>query len=374
MHAFTNAIHIITLNVPDPPDYGGMIDTYNRILALHEIGIKIHLHCFAYGRKPSEKLESVCETVHYYPRHSSFITQLSFKPYIVASRKSNLLLERLLQIEAPIFFDGLHTTYYLNHPLLQNRIKVVRVHNVEHTYYGTLATFENNIFRKIFYFTESLRLKRFEKILFHAKHNITVSPTEQSYFSEKYKNAVFIPPFHPFSKIESLPGEGKYVLFHADLSVIENVKTCSWLIQNIFSKTKHKCVIAGKNPPVHLLALARTHANVSIFPDPSTSEMNNFIKEAHIIILLALKTNGFKLKLLVSLYSGRFCLANPVMVENTSLDSLCHIANTDSEFINTINTLMTQPFTLEMIARRQTLLDLHFNIRSNALKIMETLT
>ena len=89
-------LNIITLNIPYPPDYGGMIDTYYRIQSLNDLGIRIHLHCFEYGRPHSEELESICETVRYYPRKTGFLSHISFKPYVVSSRKSDELLNNLI--------------------------------------------------------------------------------------------------------------------------------------------------------------------------------------------------------------------------------------------------------------------------------------
>ena len=43
-------LHIICLDVPYPVDYGGVFDLFYKIKTLHELGIKIHLHCFEYGR------------------------------------------------------------------------------------------------------------------------------------------------------------------------------------------------------------------------------------------------------------------------------------------------------------------------------------
>ncbi len=90
-----NSLNIITLNIPYPPDYGGMIDSYYRIKALNSLGIRIHLHCFQYGRLPSDELESLCETVNYYPRKSGFLHLFSSLPYIISTRQAKELLENL---------------------------------------------------------------------------------------------------------------------------------------------------------------------------------------------------------------------------------------------------------------------------------------
>jgi hypothetical protein len=46
----TRHLHIICLNVPFPVDYGGVFDLFYKLPALHDQGVKIHLHCFEYGR------------------------------------------------------------------------------------------------------------------------------------------------------------------------------------------------------------------------------------------------------------------------------------------------------------------------------------
>ena len=61
-------LHIISFDVPYPTNYGGVIDVYYKMKALHQQGIKIHLHCFEYGRAEAKILEDICEKVYYYKR------------------------------------------------------------------------------------------------------------------------------------------------------------------------------------------------------------------------------------------------------------------------------------------------------------------
>ncbi len=82
-------LHIISFDIPYPPNYGGVIDVYYKIRTLYKLGIKIHLHCFEYpGRDRSPELNSFCEEVFYYPRKTGLRSAFSLAPYIVSSRKS----------------------------------------------------------------------------------------------------------------------------------------------------------------------------------------------------------------------------------------------------------------------------------------------
>jgi hypothetical protein len=61
-------LHIVTHDVPWPADYGGVIDIFYTLKALHEQGVKIHLHCFTQDREPQKELEKYCSSIHYYHR------------------------------------------------------------------------------------------------------------------------------------------------------------------------------------------------------------------------------------------------------------------------------------------------------------------
>lgn len=43
-------LNIIAFNIPWPANYGGIIDVYYKMKALHQCGVKIILHCFEYER------------------------------------------------------------------------------------------------------------------------------------------------------------------------------------------------------------------------------------------------------------------------------------------------------------------------------------
>lgn len=358
---FIKNLHIITLDVPYPPDYGGIIDTFHRIRSLHNNGIQIHLHCFEYGRPHSDVLESLCASVNYYKRETSLLKHFSYKPYTISSRVSDQLIKNLINDNYPVLFDGLHTTLYLDHPALTNRKKLVRVHNIEHRYYNTLAEFERNPVKKLYYLIESAKQKRYEKILDMSDYLLTVSETDQKYFENRYHNAELISSFHPYDQSESMSGTGEYIIYHGNLSVNENAAVSEFLITKVFSEIPYKCIIAGKNPPGYLIKKASQFNNITIIPDPDNKYMDSLIRDAHINLLFAKASNGLKLKLLIALFSGRHCIANSNVTDGTLLNPVCHIADSAASIIERIDHLMQEPFTDEMIAGRQSFLSTYSN-------------
>jgi hypothetical protein len=348
-----------------------MIDSFYRITALHNLGVKIHLHSFDYGRSPSEELSRICETIHFYPRKTGFLQQLSCLPYVVSSRKSNRLVKDLLNDDFPILFDGLHTAYPIDLPVLANRVKLVRVHNIEHSYYLTMARYEHHLVKKIYFLVEALRLKRFENILKKADLIFTVSNKEQGYFSKRYANSVFTPSFHPYESVNIIPGTGKYIIYHGDLSINENDRVVDMLIDEVLSKLSFSCIIAGKNPSNHLINKLSRYAHITLVQNPSKVEMDELIANAQVHLLPVLKNNGLKLKLLLALYRGRHCVVNEAMVEGTYLHELCHVVDSFPQMILTIRNLIKQPFTSEMIETRREILRKLYSNQVNAKKIID---
>ena len=166
--------HVVSLQVPFPPDYGGVIDIYYKLKALKKMGYETWLHTFQYDRSRAEQLNEVAARVSYYPRHRSVIRQLSHIPYIVSSRHCSKLLDDLLSDNAPILFEGLHCCAFLSDKRLKDRIKLVRTHNIEHEYYKELSR-KTSGWKKLYYELEAVKLAKYEKILLHADAILAIS-------------------------------------------------------------------------------------------------------------------------------------------------------------------------------------------------------
>lgn len=369
--AVKQALQLVAFNIPYPPDYGGVIDIFYKIKTLHELEVNVYLHCFEYNRPQAAELEKYCAKVYYYPRKMGVRYQLSLKPYIVTTRVNNQLLNNLSANKAPILFEGLHTCVYLNHPLLKGHVKLVRTHNIEHEYYNHLYHSEKDIYKRIYYRLEAWKLKRFEGILKEASHLLCISPYDYAYFNEMHGHSHLIPAFHPFSNINSKLGKGNYVLFHGNLSVGENIQSVTFLLDKVAGKINIPLIIAGKDPSVSLMQKASLNQNVHVIANPNQQEMESQIENAHISLIPTFQDTGIKLKLLASLFSGRFCIANSPMIDNTGLEHLCHRADTSEEMIEAVNRLLQLDFTDEEIERRKVVLKNGFSNRGNAMKIIE---
>jgi len=363
-------LHIVAFDVPYPPDYGGAIDVFYKLKALHENGVKVLLHCFEYGRGKSKDLEQFCSEVYYYSRKGKLSSLFTLQPYIVASRINQNLLQRLKSVVAPILFEGHHTSGLLNHPALANHQKFLRQHNVEWKYYEQLAENETQNWKKAYYKLEQFKLKRTENTIASA-YIIALSKTEYNYYSFKYENVHYIPPFHGNQTITSETGMGKHILYHGNLSINENEKAVEFIAKSIPIDFNMPIIIAGKNPSEKMHQLIEAKPNIQLVANPNENELQELIRKAHINLLPTFQTTGIKLKLLNALFNGRHCLVKPEMLSGTGLDELCPMADTPEEFNLRIKQLITKPFGTDTIKKRKSILLNLYNNQKSAQELMK---
>jgi hypothetical protein len=358
-------LHIVCLDVPYPIDHGGIFDLYCKLPVLKQAGVKIHLHCFEYGRGQQPALNEHCEEVHYYPRRTGLKSLSGSLPYIVNSRRNKTLTNRLLQDDHPILLEGIHCTWILNDERFKHRKLFVRLHNIEHRYYEHLAVHERSPLKKLYYSHESKLLKKYDATIAHKAHFFAVSEKDAAAYREEFgANISFLPAFLPWNTVESVAGSGQFCLYHGNLSVAENEQAVVWLLEEVFNELQTPFVIAGKDPSRKLQQLAQRSGSICLVANPSMQEMQDLIKKAHINILPSFNNTGVKLKLLNSLFMGRHCIVNRAAIEGSGLQG-CEIAETAAEIKKSIEALLQKPMTDAAIAERTAQLSALYNNRKN---------
>ncbi len=353
--------------MPFPANYGGAIDVYARIVALHKIGQKIWLHCFYTERKPARELENLCEKVFYYPRKTGIFSLPIFTPYMAYSRRNADLITLLNQDTAPILFEGLHTCYIL--PFLTNkkdRKIAIRMHNVEWEYYALLAKAETHFWQKIYFKWEAFLLKKFEKRIDLVDTIYTISPNDTFYFAKKHKQVAYLPAAHLFGNVEIMEGKGAFCLYHGNLSVAENHQAALFLVEKVYPLIHIPLYIAGANPRKELFEKISQYPHIQLIENPNEAEMARLIREAHLHILPTFQATGIKLKLLNALYKGRFVIASPEMVANTGVENLCIVCGNVDKFQAEIKRVFELLFSVQEIAHRKEILNELFSIEKQA--------
>jgi hypothetical protein len=350
-----------------------MFDLFYKLVALHQLGIDITLHCFEYGKGEQEELKKYCSKVYYYKRKTG-IKGFSFVlPYIVSSRKSKSLIENLKQDNAPILLEGIHSTYVVYNSFFPGRKILLRLHNIEHTYYYNLFRAEKGLFKKAYYWFESKALKKYEaKVMKRVSILLPVAEKDLDRIQKAgFIKSIYLPVFLPFQEIIILEGTGNYCLYHGNLSIAENVRAVRWLTEHL-KESKMPLIIAGKDPSASLRNYLE-EKNVKLVENPSDEELLYLIQNAQVNIVLSFNDTGIKLKLLNALFHGRHCVVNEAAIPGKAFEKYCKLVTTGEDISHAIAALINEPMTATEIKERMDFLSNHFNNVANAKKLNEVL-
>lgn len=362
-------LHIVSFDVPYPADYGGVIDVYYRVKALKELGVKVILHCFEYGRGEQQALSEITEKVYYYQRKKSISDWFSSLPFIVKTRSTEELINNLLKDRHPVLFEGLHTTYYLKDHRLKDRVKLVRTHNIEHEYYNDLSNYASGM-RKIYFKSEAKKLRRYEAVLKSADHILAIKESDKKHFERFGKTTVLpasIPTFHSEPHHTTKP----YCLFHGNLSVQENSRGAFWLINNVFGHEglKDALIVAGKNPPSELQSVC-SNRNIQLISNPKDKQLEKLIHDARVHVFYSEQETGIKLKLLHVLASSGHLLVNPEMISGSDLKEVCTVAHSPDEFTDNLKQMLKIELTDTQFQSRLDFIERHYNNINNCRLIL----
>lgn len=368
-------LHIISFDNPYPPIYGGVIDVFYKLTALHALGYDIYLHCFVDDDiKPSEALKKYTKEVFFYRRKKkqNGYKMLSIFPFAVRSRYHKDLFANVMNIDAPILFEGQQTTFLASKHNLFGRKVILRLHNLEANYFLGQSKSEENWFKKAAYFAEFLKYRRYQNELTKFDAILALSHFEQEQAKKYNENVEYVPVFHGNSNVAELSGFGKYAFYHGDLRLADNRRAVKFLI-NVFKQIPdYPLLIASGGHGDFVESMIKNVPNISQVEinNNDSSHLTQLLADAHINVMLSFQESGTKLKLVNALYRSRFCVINKNMVDDENLRSLCIMAETESEFVAAVNALKGKSYDS---GKREAVLKKVLDDAENARKIQSVL-
>ena len=338
-------LHIISFDNPFPPRYGGVIEVFYKIKALHEIGYKIYLHCFV-NVIPNQfsELEQLCESVQFYKNNYNPLLFFSRIPFSVISRSNKKILEDLNKVHAPILFEGLKTAFFSGNSTLKNRLKILRLHNIEQDYFKGIAKSDNNWIKKILFNSESWKYKRYEKVIHNFQEIITLSKFENEYITKNFKKATYIPVFHGNDNVENLDKFGKYAIYHGDLNTADNRNAVKFLVETFKNRKDYKLLIASDSNEKFVKKLIGKSEFVEFVLLKNFKHLQELLREAHINVIISFQKSGTKLKLINSLFNSRFCIINENIIDDEKVACFCEVAMSKTELNSKIDALIASPY------------------------------
>jgi hypothetical protein len=334
----------LSSNCPYPPDHGRSIDTFEKIKALHHEGIKIHLHYLNCGDGHEKNISCYCESIHSYKN---------------TEQMNRNLKENISNDNFPLLAEGNFCSEFLNSTVGENRKVIVRLYDTELESANSFPEKRLSL-QNLFHLNAS---KKHQSNFQESYLYICISKKKAETLREQYhlSNVMWLPPFVSWHEIKCKEGSGNFCLYHGNLSSPANEKVAIWLLEKVFSVLRYPFVIAGKSPTRKVYKLAQLYSHSCIVANPSEDQIDDLIQKAHINIVPCMQSVSGKYKLLHSLFSGRHCLTNGTMLNDTGLEEACHIANDRQSKIETIKKLIEIPFRKEEIELRKDLLLLYNN-------------
>lgn len=338
-------LHIISFDNPYPPVYGGAIDVFYKIRALHHQGFKIYLHCYTdHIPQDYQQLKQFAFEVRFYQRQKKGQKLLAFSPFSVASRYSPELVENIEKVDAPILFEGLQSTYLLHKHAFDGRKKFLRLLNLESNYFGGLCKSERQPVKKLLFGIESLKYAWYQKIIGRFDAVFSLSHFETDYVAKRFGNAHYIPVFHGNTEVAPLIGFGKYALYHGDLRMSDNRRAALFLIEVFRQIPNYPLVIASNRGKRRIKKIIKSIPNISHTPIDNHEHLEQLLNGAHMSVMLSFQQSGTKLKSVNSLYKTRHCIINGNMIDDENVRRLCTMAETQEDFIAAVNRLKEQPY------------------------------
>ena len=367
-------LHIISLEVPYPLLHGGRYDLYYKLVALWEQGVGIYLHCFGTRNSNHHQLEKFCLSISYYPRTEGWKGFSFSTPYIVSSRRSEALIEKLLKDNHPVLMEGIHCTFIMNHPEFSKRKMILRLHNIESVYYEKLFQTSSSLARKCYYKIESVLLRRYEKgvaqkvSLILAVSDQDAKKYEQSFGAHRIQT---LPVFIRFPA-SGYSGKPEYkCLYHGNLAIPENEAAVRFLLTEVFTNTDVPLVVAGRNPSPKLRSWLSNYPLVTLVANPTEVQLEQLLSKAAVNILPSFNATGVKIKLMHALYSGRQCITNTQGVRGSGLDRWCIISDDPRDILTKIIHSIENPIGEEPLQARRKELDRFFDPTENVRKLIQ---
>lgn len=361
-------LHIISLDNPFPPTYGGVIDIFYKIKAIHSLGYGIHLHCFV-NEIPigNSGLEGFVEKVYYYKNKKSLLRFLSVQPYSVSYRVDHQLILNVAGVSGPILFESLKVAGNMDH--FATTKKILRMHNIEHDYFFGIAKSESNWLMKLVYRLEGFKYRFFEPQIGKFDEVVTLSVKENNYIEAKFKKSNYIPLFHGNETVKQLSEFGKYAIYSGDLRTSDNKKAVRFLVDVFNQLDDYPLLIAVRDNFDFVEGLIEKSNNIVLVKLQDYGHLQSLLEEAHINVMVSFQESGTKLKLVNALFNSRHCLINRNMVDDGNVLKICHPASSKEEFIAAVQRLRDIPYT--DYEERKKVLDEVFDDKKNAQKLME---
>ena len=281
---------------------------------------------------------------------------LPWRTYTVSWLESKDFTIKLNALLAHKSFDIIHVDTislapYVSH--LKNIKAVLNHHNIESAMMLRRAENESNLFKKIYFYQEGVKLQKLERRICNKFHlNITCSDLD----SERLKaaagvtNCISIPNGVDLDYFQPMAGKikPKSLVFAGGMSWYPNLDAMNFFLKSVWPRLVKQIpdislTIIGKNPPQWMSDMQKEYPNILVtgFVD----DVRPYLAEAEIYICPIKDGGGTKLKVLDALAMGKALIADAIACEGIEVvnNKSVIFASTPAEYIEKIKYLLENP-------------------------------
>jgi polysaccharide biosynthesis protein PslH len=341
---------------PYPPMHGGLLDMWNRIQELVQIGVQLDVIATVKDFPPPEALRVVKEKVHSLDlvvRRPLKSGLFSFKPVQVAIRTG--LRHIALHSEYDIvIMQTEFTAEILRNPTLKAKRTAIRVENDEFAYHMGTARSTKSWKGKLYFLQEAMRVKLYSARAFSRVNSLWfISKEELARYKQRRspadtEKALFLPSGVDLQRLQRPALTGNRVLFVGSLSVSFNQQAITWYIENVHIRLSevngYHLIVAGSTRGKDMSWLDKITArfsNIEVRLD--VPDLGPLYDSAAVFINPMKNGNGVKLKTIEAALHGLPIVSTDVGVEGTGLEPNIHfmLANDPNTFAGAVRELLT---------------------------------
>lgn len=346
-------ITVLCSDIPYPPNHGGRIDTWNRLVAMKKYGVTLQLVLWYL---PSEKisseqlenLQTVAAEIIQIPRSRSVFDYIrfSYPPRMYSFfPKENMedTIGRIVSFSPNwVWLDTWHGYLFAKHLKEKYNLHFAyRSQNVEHEYFAFLARSSVGIKKQILAYN-ARRLKHAETEM-REKADIVFDISDEDAFF--WGNDINIGKWRVLPTIYQLKDTSVTGIRSIDIGYVGNLwapnnrEGLIWFIKKVLPVIRARLnrglriVFAGASPSRSLKEMC-DHAGIECIANPES--VDEYFRGTSVLINPALNASGINIKMLDMLASGNMIVTTDAAVRGiqNELRKYIRIARTADEFAN----------------------------------------
>lgn len=373
---------------PFPPVHGGLVDVWNRLRALREIGVQVDAVFTVRDMPADAAVEAVREyvkSVHIIRRKPPRSGLLSWKPSQVAVRSGLRSLDVNGDYDV-LLMQSEFVTEVLHNPRIKWRASIIRVDNDEFSYHMEAAKAEPSLVRKLFLLQEAGRVKAHSRAALRgADYLWFVSHDEMARFSlsrdrGRVAGTVFMPTAVNLGVMDTPSLVGENILFVGSLWNPLNRAAIEWYVTNVHpalsENADYRFVVAGSTRGgtirgmdcSWLTAIAAQFSNIDVIFD--AEDLTPIYNNAAVFVNPMRGGAGVKLKTVEAGIRGLPIVSSATGTEGSGLEPSVHylLADSPASFASSVRRLLSdKALAMKLVANCHAYLAEHYD-QANVLR------